>query len=1361
AAFQSLLYRYTRQQDIFVFSQICERRPEFARTIGYFENLIPVREDISRILTFSDLFLRNHDKMKTIHEWCGYPFYTLVELEQATLRLDGVFNDQVIFSFRPNLWSDGLTLSTDWLVLDDIDLERQPNGSRLALKLIEKGKLSGLLQYDSKLLDAVVAARIVDHYQNLLKGAVAEPLRRIVDLPLLTSQEEHQLLLEWNATTVEYPKACCLHQLIEEQAAHTPQAVAVSGEESLTYQELNQKANKLARYLKRLGIGPEARVGVYLQRSPKMLVALLGILKVGGAYLPLDPTYPKERLAFMLEDAQVSVVLSEPTLTETLPSAKTDLLCLVTQWQAIDIESGANLDEDVALANLAYVIYTSGSTGKPKGVQISHHALINIIYSLLKQTNFSQQDELLAITSLSFDIAALELFMPLITGAKVILATSEVTADVAKLLALIVDSAATFMQATPTTWKMLIDAGWQGAKLLKVLCGGEALTAQLAEQLLANSKELWNLYGPTETTIWSTALHIDSLNDVVSIGRPLANTQIYLLDDTLQLVPVGIIGELYIGGSGLARGYLGRPDLTAEKFIPDPFSLVPGVRLYRTGDLARYRQDGCIEFIGRVDQQVKIRGFRIELAEIETVLSQHPAIKNIVVVARQDYPGEKRLVAYFVSRSENRPTITELRDYLKGKLPEYMIPVSFVCLENLPLTPNNKIDRDALTAPTLSRPILKEEYIAPRNKYEELMTEIWREVLGIEQIGVYDNFFDLGGHSLLATQVVSRIRQTFQIEFHLRTIFDSPTVAKLVEALESSLRTQLHFLPRMIQPISHDQEIPLSFAQQRLWFIDQLAPGNPVYNVPITLQLKGQLNIAALEQSLNEIVRRHEVLRTRFIKKEGQPWQVILSPQPLVLHQIDLGHLPDSEREIIAQHIIFECARQPFNLEEGQLTRAFLLKLNTEHRVLLIVMHHIVTDGWSIGVLLREFILLYEDFVAKRRSSLPQLPIQYADFAAWQREWLQSEELESQLAYWREQFVDGVPILDLPSDKLRPSVQTFRGERISFTLTEELTSELKRLSQQEKITLFMALLAAWQTLLHRYSGQEQIIVGADMANRNHIETEGLIGFFVNMLVMKGDTSGNPSFREMLTRVKEFCLGAYAHQDLPFEKLVETLQPERDLSRTPLFQVAFVLQNVPMPEISLSRLEITFEEPYIKTTPFDLVLSFGEIDKILQGDLFYSIDLFDASTMERMVIHYKRLLEGIVANPTQRLSDLPLLNESEHYQLLYEWNETSREYPEECIHRLFETQAAAYPDAVAVVYGEQQLSYRELNARANQLARHLRSLGVGLETPVGVCLERSLEMVIGLLAILKAGGAYLPLDAEYPLERLAFMIADSG
>ena len=1371
-AFYVQLYRYTNQTDILLCSPM-RGRPgkEFKEIVGYFSNLTVLRVSVQENATFTELLAQVSKIVSQAQNHQDYPFSLLAEKLQPQRDPSRSPFSQVSFAWQAQTWcepkNNSLHLQKSVLPMEPHLFGQQGGHLDLSLMVREaKGVIKLCWQYNTDLFDAATIERMAKHFERLLNSIVLNPQQRISQLPMLTEVEQQQLLFEWNNTQAEYPLDKCIHQLFEEQAERTPDNVAVVFEDQqLTYRELNARANQLAHYLQKLGVRPDVLVGICVERSLEMIVGLLGILKAGGAYVPFDPEYPIERISFMLEDAAVNVLLTQQKLINKLPEHQAQLICLDADWELIFQFSRDNLITDIQATNLAYVIYTSGSTGQPKGVMLSHSNLSNHMFWMQETFPLTRTDRVLQKTPFSFDASVWEFYAPLLVGGQLLIAQPGGHTDSDYLLKTIAQQQVTTVQLVPSLLQMLLEQGGiENCQLLKrVFCGGEILPVALQEKLFSQlNVNLCNLYGPTEccidVTFWNCQREM--YGQRIPIGRPISNTQIYILDSNLQPVPVGIPGEIHIGGAGLARGYLNRPELTEEKFIPNPFSNYPDSRLYKTGDLARYLPDGNIEYLGRIDNQVKIRGFRIELGEIETVLNQHPQVQSSVIIAREDTPGNKRLVAYIVPQKDTTPTPNELRQLLKEKLPEYMVPSAFVMLESLPLTPNGKIDRRALPAPEQSYE-RTDKFILPRNPIEEILVTIWTEVLKVKQVSINDNFFELGGHSLLATQLISRIRTNLQIEIPLRSLFAAPTIEELSQQIQQLQQQDLTLSAPPILPRGEQSELLLSYAQTRLWFLDQLEPNSAFYNIPVALRLQGHLNQSALTQSLEEIIQRHEALRTNFITVNGQPTQVIQTVTNWTVSVISLQHLSPEEQEIAAKKLVKEESFKPFDLAKEALVRATLILLNNNEYWLLLCLHHVISDGWSMGVLIEELTALYNADNQGQPSPLKSLPIQYADFAIWQRQWLQGEVLENQLNYWKKQLADAPTFLPLPTDKPRPAVQTFTGAHQEFQLSLELTQKLTELSQQQRVTMFMTLLAAYGILLYRYTGQSDILIGTPIANRNRREIESLIGFFVNTLVMRTDCSENPSFQELLMRVREMSLGAYSHQDLPFEMLVEALQPERNLSHTPLFQVMFAIENTPLSKIELTDLTIDSLPLEGETAKFDLTLSMQNTETGLMGVWVYNTDLFNRETIERMNGHFLTLLEGIITNPSERISQLPLLTKVEQQQLLMDWNNTEVDYPaNKCIHQLFEKQVERTPDAVAVVFEGQQLTYNELNCRANQLAHYLQSLGIKPDELVGICVERSLEMIVGLLGILKAGGAYVPLDPDYPIERISFMLEDS-
>ncbi|HVS00913.1 MAG TPA: amino acid adenylation domain-containing protein, partial [Thermoanaerobaculia bacterium] len=1340
AAWSLLLGRHAGQDDVVVGSPVAGRsRREIEDLIGFFVNTLVLRTDLSGAPGFGQLLRRVRETALDAFAHQDVPFERLVEelVQERDLAISPLF--QILFTLQ-NAPTGALRLPGLSLTL--LDRETGVAQFDLSLTLTETpAGIVGGLEHNTDLFDCSTAVRLLTRFAALLEAAVADPDRSIGDLPLLLPAEQRQLTV-WNDTAGLFPADLCVHELI---SSRTPDAVAVSFEgERLLYGELEEKAGRLARFLAQLGVGSDVLVGLCVERSPALLVGLLGVLKAGGAYVPLDPTHPRERLGTILEDAGISVLVTERALLDVLPPHGARVVLL----DELTLNVGAGLAparEGVNPApasptpslvvhpeNLAYVIYTSGSTGRPKGVGVRHRGVVNYLSTMAVRPGLTAGDVMMAVTTLSFDIAVTELLLPLTVGARIELVSRETAGDPALLAAAL--ETATCMQATPATWTMLVESGWQPKPGLKALCGGEALPRALADKLLSKVDELWNVYGPTETTVWSACHRLTPGEGQVPLGLPLGNTTLHLLGRWGELVPVNAAGELLIGGEGLARGYHGRPDLTAERFVPG----AGGSRLYRTGDLARRLPDGTLEYLGRIDFQVKVRGFRIELGEVEAVLGSHPEVRESVVVAR-----DGRLVAYVVARGEAQ----DLREHLRDRLPEYMVPSAFVFLEAFPLTPSGKVDRKALPAPEISRGS-DGEYAAPSNPTEELLAGIWAEVLGLDRVGVRDSFFSLGGHSLLATRVVSRIRETFGVEVPLRRLFEAPTVAGLARVVRQEGATQAPPILRVPRDTPEDG-LPLSFAQQRLWVIDQLEPGNPAYNLPYAVRLAGEVDPGLLERTFAAVVRRHEVLRTTFASREGLPAQVVGDRRP-ELPIVDLSHLPDREER--ALRLAREEALRPFDLQRGPLLRLTLVRLSGQDHLLLVTMHHIVSDGWSIGVLLREVAAFHEG------APRPELPVQYADFAVWQRSWLQGAVLQEQLDHWRQRLAGAPRLLELPTDRPRPAVQTFRGALRPVVLAPSLSQAVAALCRRAGATPFMALLAAWSLLLGRHAGQDDVVVGSPIAGRNRREVEDLIGFFVNTLVLRTDLSGSPGFGDLLGWVRETALDAFAHQDVPFERLVEELVQERDLAISPLFQVFFTLQNAPSGALRLPGLSLTLLDREGGVAQFDLSLSLIETPAGITGVLEHNTDLFDGSTAERLTARFAALLEAAVADPDRSIGDLPLLLPAEQRQVTV-WNDTAEPFPADlCVHELI---SSRMPDAVAVSFEGERLLYGELEERAGRLARSLAQLGVGPDVLVGLCVERSPALLVSLLGVLKAGGAYVPLDPTHPKERLGTILEDAG
>jgi amino acid adenylation domain-containing protein len=1366
-AWATLLSRYSGEDDVVFGVTVSGRPAELAGSesmIGLFINTLPLRAQIEDRITTRELLQRLQAQQIEARQ---YEFTPLAQIQgwSDTPRGTPLFESILVYENYPVDESEGQR--PGGLVVDEmgsVELTNYP----LTVVVSPGRELRIEITYDAAQFDAAAIERMLDHVKNLLEAIAVNPDQHPARLPMLSEAERWELLHDWNQTETAYPAHACAHHLFEEQVERSPEAVAVEfAGRKLTYRELNQRANQLARWLINAGVGTETLVGLSVERSFEMVIGVLGVMKAGGAYVPIDPSYPLERLSFMLEDAKVSILLTQESLKERLPASQARMVCLDADWAEIARMEETNPIAETRPENLAYVIYTSGSTGKPKGTLIEHRGVVNYLSWAIKAYRVAEGAGSITHSSISFDLTVTSLFAPLLAGKRVLLAREDQGVE-ALGEAMRETSDLSLIKITPAHLELLghqLKAEETAGRTRAFIIGGENLLPEHIAFWQENAPEtlLINEYGPTETVVGCCVYEAQrgaAYSGPLPIGRPIANTKLFVLDKHQQPVPVGVPGELYIGGAGVGRGYLNRPELTAAAFVELKIG-EETIRAYRTGDLVRRLPSGDLQCLGRMDEQVKIRGYRVELGEIESALKGCEGVKDAAVIAREEGRGDRRLVAYVVAESGRELNVSELKRRLEEQLPEYMLPAAYVRLEEIPLTANGKVDRRTLPAPSGERMDGEKEYVAPRTPVEELLAGIWEQVLEVERIGVEDNFFALGGHSLLATQLVSRARDAFAVELPLKSVFDNPTVAGMAAQVEALSIGGSSVSAPPIEMARRDDELPLSFSQQRLWFLDQLEPGSAFYNNPIALRLLGELDVDALRRSLNAIVARHESLRTRFISRGGRPAQVIEPELRLELPMDDISHLPASEVMTEAQRLATEEAQRPFDLAQGPLARARLLRLSETDHVLLVTLHHIISDGWSLGVLIRETAAFYQAFIAGAEARLPELPIQYADYARWQRDYLQGEALQRQLDYWTTQLRGKPTLLELPTDHPRPAIQSSRGATWSFDLPLPLSKSLARLSRQEGATLFMTLMAAFQTLLGRYSGQTSINVGTPIATRTRAELEGLIGFFAGTLVMRGELEGDPSFVELLSRARESALGAYAHQDLPFEQLVEALAPERDLSHTPLFQVMFVFDNAPLGEIKLPGLSLAPFQTDSGTARFDLTLVMTEAPDGLSGTFEYNTDLFEPATIERMAGHFQTLLESVVADPEQRLSQLPVMAEAERRQILVEWNQTTADFPSDrCFHHLFEERVAAQPDQVAASFEGQRLTYRELNERANQLAHYLRKQGVGPETIVGLCVERSLEMVIAQLGVMKAGAAYLPLDPNYPVERLAFMFEDS-
>ena len=1094
-----------------------------------------------------------------------------------------------------------------------------------------------------------------------------------------------ELIEQFNETASAYPKDKSIVDLFEEQAINSPDATAVIFEgQKISYKALNERSNQLARYLKKQGVKAETLVLVCVERSAEMLIGILGILKAGGTYVPVDPDYPQDRITYMLQDTGAKLILSSrKSRSKISESATVKVIELDGDWKQIAKEQNSNPETSIRPNQLAYVIYTSGSTGRPKGVMIEHQNANAFIAWCKDEFADSKFDIVYATTSICFDLSIFELFYPLSIGKPV-----RILENGLAIPNYLTEDTSVLINTVPSVVESLLNEKTDLSRVSVINMAGEPIPARVSERLDTLNTEVRNLYGPTEDTTYSTRYRLQQGKPVL-IGTPISNTGIYILNNDKELSPIGVSGEICIGGAGTARGYLNQPELTAEKFIKDPFSTNPKARLYRTGDLGRWLADGNIEYHGRIDEQVKIRGYRIELGEIESVLNQNETISQGVVLAKEDKQGTKRLVGYVVT-SQTAFDKQAIQAWLNEKLPEYMVPAIWVELDSIPLTPNGKVDKKALPDPELTD--LSAAYVAPGNETEQALADIWQELLHIEQIGINNNFFELGGHSLLAMRVVSAVRKELDVEISIRDLFVHPTIAGLGAYLDEQHKGTL--LPAIIKT-ERPAHIPLSFSQERLWFIDQLE-GTVQYHIPAVLRLKGELNQEALQNTLQAIISRHEVLRTVIGEHNGQGYQQIIPATGWSLT------VEDKTDDTVIEPYIAQLISKPFDLSADYMLRAELIETGQEEHVLVVTTHHIASDGWSTSILVKEVMELYTAHTSGHTAQLPDLPIQYADYAIWQREYLQGEVLEAKLDYWKTKLANTAP-LQLPADHSRPAVQSSKGAAYSFKIDAGLSAQLQTLSQGHGATLYMTLLAAFNVLLYRYSGQEDICVGTPIAGRSQQELEGLIGFFINTLALRSKLSAEMTFSKLLSEVKDTTLEAYGHQEVPFEKIVDAVVKTRDMSRSPLFQVLFSLQNTPdVPKLELGELQLFTAAQEHTTAKFDIAFLLNENSSGIQGTVEYNTALYEEATIARMAGHYIHLLRSVVAGAEEQIGNLEILAEQERKEL-EQFNETTTEYPKDkSITALFEQQAAKIR--------EKELSYKELNERANQLARYLIKQG---------------------------------------------------
>ena len=1354
SAWALLMSRLSGQPDVVIGSPVANRtRAEIEGLIGMFVNTLALRIDTSGEPSVEALLARVKARTLQAQAHQDLPFEQVVEIARPLRSLAHSPLFQTTLSWDSSV---GPQLELADLTLEGVTGEGDVAKFDLTLTLGEvNGEIRGSLVYATALFDESTIQRYVGYFQRLLEAMVGDDHTVLEQVPLLAPDERQRLLTDFNATARDYPQMLTVHGIFQQQVAAHPKAVAaVHGTHSLSYFELNAQANRLAHHLIAEGVQPGDHVAILLPRSLELLVAQIAIAKCAAAYVPLDINAPSERQAFMVEDCRAVALLTLSSEVIDYPVSRIDLDRLKLNGQPTHNPNLLQSSE-----SLAYIMYTSGSTGTPKGVMVPHRGIGRLVINN-GYADFNPQDRVVFASNPAFDASTMDIWGPLLNGGRVVVIDHETLLDPNAFGRELSSSGATILFVTTALFNQYVQLIPQALKGLRILlCGGERGDPAAFRRLLAEAPALRivHCYGPTETTTYATtfAVHDVAENaESVPIGGPISNTQVYVLDAHQQPVPMGVTGELYIGGQGVALGYLNRPDLTAEKFLRDPFSDRPGALLYRTGDLARWIAPGQLDCIGRNDDQVKIRGFRIELGEIENRLLNCPGIKEAVVLARRDGQENARLVAYYTA--DDSLDSADLHAQLQARLPEYMVPTAWVQLDVLPLNNNGKVDRKALPAPT-QEAMLSRAYEAPANPLEASLAAVWAEVLQVAQVGRHDNFFELGGHSLLAMRMLSQVRQQMGVELALADLFANPQLAAVAEVLTRAERSTL---PEIL-PASRDQALPLSFAQQRLWFLAQMDGGNTAYNIPLGLHLRGRLDEAALQRALARIVARHETLRSRFAQLNDEA-QVLIAPvdSGLPLSFEDLRQQPQADEALRA--LIESESVGPFNLEYDPLIRGRLVCLADDHHVLLLTMHHIISDGWSMGVLTRELMALYQAFSHGENDPLPPLALQYIDYAVWQRRWLSGEVLQRQSDYWQKTLAGAPALLTLPTDRPRPAQQDYSGGSVEIRLDESLALGLKTLCQRHAVTPYMVIMSAWAMLLGRLSGQSDVVIGSPVANRTRAEIEDLIGMFVNTLALRIDTSGDLTGAELLSRVKVQTLAAQGNQDLPFEQVVEITRPLRSLSHTPLFQTLLSWDSSVAPALALGGLTlegVAAENNFVK---FDLSLNLGEATDGIRGSLRYATALFDESTVRRFTGYFQRLLEALVSDDQTVLARVDMLAANEQQRLLVEFNATAVDCPvEQPIQSLFEAQARSQPDAVAVQTTDQSLTYRELNARANRLAHHLREQGVGPDSRVALCAERGLDLVVGLLGILKAGGAYVPLDPAYPVERISYMLKDSA
>ncbi len=1338
-----MLQKYNGTNDA-VFGSVVAGRPAeipgIESMIGLFINTVPVRVNSEVDTVFADLMAKLQERALDSGRYDYYPLY---EIQARSVQKQNLINHIIAFENYPvdEQMEQAGDQQHGGLTIADVQMEEQTNYN-FNVTVMPGTEIEIRFDFNAEVFDKDSIERLKGHLVHLLEQVTDNPEITVGELELVTEAEKADLLGRFNDTTTEFPRGQTLIQLFEEQAEYIPDATAISmNEQEMTYRELNERVNRLARTLRSHGISQGRLVAIMAERSIEMVIGILAAHKAGAAYVPIDPEYPEERIRFLIEDSGAQVMLTQSRLRERL--AGLDSVILLDD-ESFYHEDGTNLNQGIEATDLACVIYTSGTTGKPKGNLVSHRNIVRVV----QNTNYidiTNRDHVLQLSSYSFDGAIFDIFGALTNGARLVLVPRETLLEIGLLADLIQRQRISVMFITTAFFNVLVDVNVNCFRDVRaILFGGERVSVGHVRKALAHlgAGRLNHVYGPTESTIFTTYLPVDFVDEsalTVPIGRPISNTTVYIVDSRNKLLPIGVVGELCVGGEGLVRGYNNRPELTAEKFVHNPFT--SGERMYRTGDLAKWLPDGTIEYVGRTDDQVKIRGFRIELGEIETQLQKVEGIRKTTVFARENVSGEKQLCAYYEADCEL--PAAELKSVLSQELPAYMIPTYLIQLERLPLTTNGKVDRRSLPAPEESlQP--GEGHTPPRTPLEANLAEIWKSVLGLEHIGVHDNFFDLGGHSLRATTLVSKVHQELNVELPLRDVFRYSTIEQMALALSRIEEHSFSSIPL----VGARAYYPLSSAQKRLFILNQLEGAEQSYNMPGVLLLEGSIDHSLLEKAFRGLIQRHETLRTGFEVVQGEAVQRIYES---VDFSVVCRHANEEEAPAVVQAFI-----RPFDLAKPPLLRAELVELAADRYLLMFDMHHIISDGVSMDVFVEELVRLYGG------ESLEPLHIQYKDYAVWQQSDEQKVQLKREEAYWLDRYRGELPVLEMPTDYPRPAVQSYEGHTLTSFVDEATNEGLKQLAAQRGTTLYMVLLAAYTVLLHKYTGQDDLIVGTSIAGRTHGDTQPLIGMFVNTLAIRNYPASEKTFLSYLEEVKETTLGAYEHQNYPFEELVDKVQVSRDLSRNPLFDTMFSLQNLEESEFELEGLKLSPYPSEYGMAKFDLSVDVTEENGGLECNFEFATALYKESTIRRLSIHFGHLLAAIVSHPNAKIAELDLLTEEEKEQILGAFNPAQPEAaPAAAFHRLFEEQAERTPEAEAVVYENVRLTYAELNVRANGLAATLRASGIGREEIVGILAERSVDLLVAVLAVWKAGGAYVPLDPDYPADRVRFMLEDSG